>query len=295
MCISQQAEEKNGAYEHAVSIGVYVRKKQSPWKFPLEWFYDYGLQLCSGDQPGAKIWNDLNSEAFASHIKGEYDLFNSILSKLVALDTFTKLRGYDTPEATDDLISLMHFMRKHIHPEILEDFKKQACNYGEWLFENGTLEPFYSAAVFSYLALLTRNTIWVGRARLTLPDIPMLTKSLFSEIGPLAALRWLRALRFVSTHRTAEANHSIALIMRDLYLGNPPLKYHPLERTLNLYISMLPFLPPGLKNEIKWIAEDCINSLAEGGHPLLLNAAAISTSNWDNIEPLCPLPPKESK
>jgi len=249
----------------------------------IKWFIDQGIRLTPPDLPRG-ILDILNEQALHEH-----SFFSSVL------DGF--LFGYDSPTQTDEVLFLAHFMRDKMNQREMADFAENARKHGSWVLAHPSPIPFYDASTLVGIAMITHDSKWIEDARKLLPPPPRADYTnivpTLREFGPLATMRWIRAIRFTEPHTTLALNRVLADLFIDMCVND--VNYPTPPGILHLYLSMLPFLPQTMKENMAWIASECANDIAMAGHPLMVSSAVLINSNWDEITPVRPKEKKERK
>ena len=239
----------------------------------IKWFINQGIRLTPPDLPRG-ILDILNEQALHEHSN-----FSSMLQNFRF--------GYDSPTQTDEVLFLAYFMRDKINQREMADVAENARKHGSWVLAHPSPIPFYDASTLVGIAMITHDSKWIEDARKLLPAPPRVSiRTTLRDFGPLATLRRLRALRFTEPHTTLWWNRVLADLFIDMCVND--FNYSTLPSTLHLYLSMLPFLPQARKENMAWIASECAKELADAGHPLMVSAAVLINSNWDEITPVRP-------
>jgi len=249
----------------------------------IKWFIDQGIRLTPPDLPRG-ILDTLNEQALP---------LRSHFSSLLLDFEF----GVDSPEQSDEVLFLTHFMRDKMSQREMADFAEDARKHGSRVLAHPSPIPFYDASTLVGIALITHNAKWIENARKLLPAPPRVgitnIVTTLREFGPLATMRWIRALRFTEPHTTLASNRVLADLFIDMCVND--VHYPTSPRLLHLYLSMLPFLPQAMKENMAWIASECANDIVMAGHPLIVSSAVLINSNWDEITPVRPEEKKERK
>jgi len=245
----------------------------------VKWFVDQGLRLTPPDGP-LELLDLLNRQALPD---AQIFAFSHLLMDFQF--------GVDSPEQTDEVLFLAHFMRNKISLGDKPIFVERVRRHGLEVMDQPSSIPFYDASTLVGIAAVTQDPKWIDFARFVLPLPPPDTNiiDVLSEHGPLAVLRWLRALRFTAPHTTLTSNRALAEAFLERYMDGDCYGSSHYARTLHLYLSTLVFLPPAMRANMAWIAGELANAIAKAGRPLLVSAAVLISSNWDDITPARPI------
>ena len=241
----------------------------------VKWFIGQGLRLTDPSGP-VGILDALNDQALPG-----YTHFSTML-----MDFWF---GVDSPDQSDEVLFLAHFMWDIMDPDDRGKFANQVVDYGHHVKDFPSPISFFDASVLVGVAAITQNPKWIDIARQAFPhSFPgVKVTDIYLKHGALALLRYLRALRFIEPHRIIESSRELADYFIAIYLSlRIPVIID--SRLLHLCFTTLGFLPRPIKENMAWVISKYADEIALAGHQFMMSSAVLINSNWDEITPTRP-------